>query len=294
MYQTEDILSKFVVTADGEQEFKIRYIRDENVGIVTTQTDKSYFILDSAEYWYDLIQEKYPPIMKCSCKNDLFNLLFEYTPRKGTDDFKEINITCKCVHCQKSKQLPTINIDYSPSSQLFDNPITYCKQPKIKYKTYSLMGYWSEEELFSLVQYFLETQLFIYCWYWDSQNTKRCAKELSAKELYAFLSGRDDRYLAIYFSPEPLSDIFMHAPSDEQGVYIQQNIWRKECVFMLHGPFSVVPTGMFYHMEFCSEYLDKHGNIVRKTPSFCTLTQEFRKHSKRILQNKSSQTELSN
>ena len=70
MKQFEDMISKSIITSDGEKEFQIRYIRDENVGILTTRTDKSFFILDSADYWYDLIQEKYPPIMKCSCKND--------------------------------------------------------------------------------------------------------------------------------------------------------------------------------------------------------------------------------
>ena len=165
MYQNEAIISKLIVTQDGEKDFQIRFIRDENVGIICTPTDKSYFLLDSADYWYDLIQEKYPPIMKCSCKNDRFNLTFEYTPREGTEDFQEINITCSCTVCQKVKRLPTIEIDYSPSSQLLDHPITFCKQPKIKYKTYSLMGYWSDDELLDIASYFLNKNLFVYCWY---------------------------------------------------------------------------------------------------------------------------------
>ena len=158
MYQNEEVISKVIETPDGEKDFQVRLIRDENVGIICTPTDKSYFLLDSADYWYDLIQEKYPPIMKCSCKNDRFNLTFEYTPREGTEDFREINIICSCTICQKDKRLPTIEIDYSPSSQLFDHPITFCKQPKIKYKTYSLMGYWSDDELLGIANYFFKQE----------------------------------------------------------------------------------------------------------------------------------------
>ena len=40
MYQNEDIISKLIVTQDGEKDFQIRFIRDENVGIICTPTDK--------------------------------------------------------------------------------------------------------------------------------------------------------------------------------------------------------------------------------------------------------------
>lgn len=247
-------------------------------------TDKSFFLLDSADYWYDLIQEKYPPVMKCSCKNDRFNLTFDYTPRVDTDGFREININCSCTVCQKSKRLPPIEIDYSPSSQLFDHPITFCKQPKIKFKTYSLTGYWSDDELLGMAEYLFNKNLFVYCWYWDSQNAKRCFKELSEAELHSFLTGDAEQYLAIYFSEETLVDITMQATFEEKGILIQQDIWRKKRIFLLHGPFMVVSHGMLYQIEFCSEYLDRDGNIIPKSASFCALTQDFQKYSKKLLE----------
>ena len=283
MYQNEEIISKIIETPDGEKDFQVRYIQDENVGIICTPTDKSYFLLDSADYWYDLIQEKYPPVMKCSCKNDRFNITFDYTPREGTEDFREINITCSCTACQKIKRLPPIEIDYSPSVQLFEYPITFCKQPKIKYKTYSLMGYWSDDELVAMAEYLLENGLFVYCWYWDSQNAKRCFKELSETELRSYLTGNSERYLAIYFSTETFDNISTQIASDEKGIVIRQDIWRKNNILMLHGPFTVVSRGMFYQMEFCSEYLDKEGNIVPKSASFCALVKDFHKFSKKLL-----------
>ena len=282
MYHTEDIICRNIVTPDGEQEFQVRFFRDEGAGIATTPTGKSYFLLDSAEYWYDLIQEAYPPIMRCACKNDLFHLIFNYTPRVGTEDFNAITIACKCTACMKVKKLPAIEIDYAPSSHLLDSPLTYCKQPKIKYKTYSLKGYWTKEELLGIARFFLDKGLFIYCWYWDQQTGKRCVKEVSAEELCSFLTFKVT-YLAVYFSEEPLPDVFETAPSDKNGIIIPHDLWRKRGIFMLHAPISVISHGMFHEMNFCSEYLDKAGNIVPKSASFCTLAQEFRKYSRKLL-----------
>lgn len=279
-------VSKPIVTSDGENEFQIRYIRDEGVGVATTRTDKSYFMLDSADYWYDLIQEKYPPVMKCSCKNDFFSISFNYVRREDTEDFKEINIICKCTACNKEKKLPPVKIDYSPSCQLFDNPISFCKQPKIKYKTFSPSGYWTEKAVLSIADFFVKRNLFIYCWYWDSQ--KRFFKEITAAELHTFLTEKDKKYNAVYFSEEPLDDDSLQPSYDEKGVYVKRDLWRKKRVFKLNSPFMVVPCGLFYSMEFCSEYIDNDGKVIEKDASFSELVQEFNKFCK----NPEKQTQL--
>lgn len=47
MFQTEDLITKEIVTPNGENEFQIRYIQDDDVGVVTTRSGMSYLILDS-------------------------------------------------------------------------------------------------------------------------------------------------------------------------------------------------------------------------------------------------------
>ena len=286
MYQNEEIISKSIITPDGEKDFQVRYMRNESVGIICTPTGKSFFLLDSEDFWYDLIQENYPPVMKCSCKNDRFKLTFNYMPRVGTDDFREISIDCSCTVCQKIKRLPAIKIDYSPSAGLFEHPITFCKQPKIKYKTYSLKGYWSADEVTGLAEYLLEKNLFVYCWCWDSKDGKRCVTELSETELHATLTCNGEPYVAICFSEEPLKQIPGAIYSNEKGVFVRQDIWRKNNVIVLHAPVIVMPHGKFYQMEFCSEYLTKDGEIASKSASFCALVQEFQKYSKKLLKKK--------
>ena len=92
-------------------------------------------------------------ITKCSCKNDFFKIRFDYVPRKGTNDFSSVELVSQCTECDKTKRFGQVDIDYSPSAQLFENAITFCKQPKIKYKTYSINGYWKKEDLYGLINF---------------------------------------------------------------------------------------------------------------------------------------------
>ena len=108
-------------------------------------------------------------------------------------------------------------------------------------------------------------------------------KELSEEELLSFLTGKDKRYLAIYFSTEEFDNSAIRNGTDGKGIVIQRDIWRKKGIFMLHGPFMVFSHGMFYQMEYCSEYLDKDGNIVPKSAPFCALAKDFQKFSRKLL-----------
>ncbi len=282
MFDTEEKIRKKIITSCGEEEFQIRFIRDESVGILTSRSDKNYFILDSVDYWYDLIQEKYPAKQKCSCKNDLFEIYFDYMPRKGTDDYRAVELISQCAECGKQKKFAQVDIDYSPSSQLFEQPISFCKQPKIKYKTYSVSGYWKEEDLSGLLEFLSKKQLLIYCWFWDVINKKRYVKRFTFEELKSYIFVEKPRYLAIYFSAEPLEDVFCNALSDDSGIYIDRNLWRKREIIKIDAPIMVVAEGAgnLYYMEFCSEYIDAEGKIISKSEHFCHLTKELLSYSK--------------
>lgn len=234
MYKTEEKIRKRIITPDGEDEFQIRYIFDENVGLLTTRSEKSYFILDSIDYWYDCIQNGYPPKKKCKCKNDFFKLYFDYVSRIGTDDYKMVELTSCCTECGKRRKFAAIDIDYSPTEQLYEQPITYCEKPRIKYKTYSIKGYWEEETFYKLTDFLSQQQLLIYCLYWD--KGKRLVKKFTTEELKRFLFEEKRRYLKIYFSTKPLEMLFDKQSSDEKGISINADIWRKEEIINLHSP----------------------------------------------------------
>ncbi len=130
MFQNEKTLVKEITSPEGETEFQIRYIKEEGVGLATTRSGKNYLILDSLDYWFDCIQERYPPKRKCPCKNDYFRLRFSYTPRAGTEDFRSVSITSVCTSCGKERQIGEIDLKYSPTDHLFTQPLTFCPKPK--------------------------------------------------------------------------------------------------------------------------------------------------------------------
>lgn len=285
MFNTEEKICKNIITDDGEDEFQIRYSRDENVGVITSRSNKSYLILDSIDYWYDLIQEKYPSKLKCSCKNEFFKLTFNYIPRIGTDDYRAVELITCCTVCGKQKKLSEIDIDYSPTSQLFEQPITYCEQPKIKYKTYSLKGYWKEEIFCDLIDFLLQKRLWVYCLYWDKAENKRCVKQMSADELKGFLFTEKSRYISVFFSASSLDELFTDCIVEKNGIYVDRDLWRKQEIIKLNAPI-LVATGvageLFYSMDFCSEYIEK-GQIKAKSDAFCELVKEFLAYSKKKL-----------
>lgn len=280
MFQTDKKIKKNIITPDGEDEFQIRYIRDENVGVLTSRSNKSYLILDSIDFWYDLIQEKYPSKQKCHCKNDYFKLCFNYIPRIGTNDYRAVELISYCTECGKQRKISEIDIDYSPTSQLFEKPITFCEQPKIKYKTYSLKGYWKEEEFGDLIEFLLQKRLWIYCWYWNQTEKKRHIKQMTTGELKKFLFIEKERYLKIYFSTESLDEMFANCVSDSDGIYVDGDVWRKREIIMLNAPLLVAAAGAgeFYSLDFCSEYIEA-GNVKVKAEAFCRLIEEILAYS---------------
>lgn len=282
MFETEEKIRKCIITPDGEDGFQLRYIFDENVGLLTARSEKSYLILDSIDYWYDCIQNSYPPKRKCKCKNDFFKLYFDYVPRVGTDDYRTVELTSCCTECGKQRKFATIDIDYSPTEQLYEEPITYCEKPKIKYKTYSIRGYWKEETFYELTDFLSQQQLFIYCLYWDKGT--RFVKKFTAEELKRFLFEEKKRYLNIYFSTESLEAQLGKQFSNDKGIYIDEDIWRKEEIIKLHSPFmvAVAGAGLFYEMDFCSEYIEA-GQIKTKSEDFCKLAQKVLEYSKEQL-----------
>jgi hypothetical protein len=59
-------VTKIITTENGATEFQVRLLKDDGVGLLTTKKDENYLVLDSIDYWYDLIQNEYPKKKKFS------------------------------------------------------------------------------------------------------------------------------------------------------------------------------------------------------------------------------------
>ena len=154
------MLSKTIVTGDGEKEFQLRVLKEEGTGLLTTRSDKSYLILDSLDYWYDLIQTFYPKKKKCKCSNEWFVVQFDYALRPDEEDIKNVQITATCTNCNKFSKVMSIDFKYSPTLQFLAQPINYCENPNIKYKYKELNYYWKYEDLKLFLNFMTIDQLY--------------------------------------------------------------------------------------------------------------------------------------
>jgi hypothetical protein len=256
-----------IVGENGEKEFQFRIFKDDGVGLLTTKSDKSYLILDSIDYWYDLIQTNSPKKLKCNCKNDWFNVEFQYFKRTDYDDYKQIDVICTCTNCKKIKKCVSVDIDYSPTDSLFSKPISYCEKPNIKYKYSELTSYWSGDNLSDFLSFMInELHLNTYCWFFKHPENLRYIEKVSFDKAMQVIS-INHRYLDFYFSPNEIELQEMIELSDDKGVYLKNDIWRKNEIIQLSAPTSILGYGLLYYIHFCNEYLDK-AIVISKSKEF--------------------------
>lgn len=265
---------KNIATENGTTTFQVRLLKDEGVGLLTTQNDENYLILDSIEYWYDVIQSGYPKKKKCSCKNEWFKIQFDYLPRPETEDIKEIQIITTCTVCNKISKASSINIDYSPTNELIEKPITFCEQPNIKYKFKELTSYWSGDNLKDFLKFiFLDLKLNVYCWFWQHSDKSRHFEKVSIEKAIQIITVNHN-FLNFYFSANEINTIVYTQTTDNNGVYIEEGIWRKDEIIQLSSPLRIVGYGLLYCIKYCNQYIDK-GNTVDKSVNFEKITNDL-------------------
>ena len=259
------------IQAGNESEFQVRLLKNEGVGLLTTRQGNNYFILDSLDYWYDLIQESYPRKQKCSCKNEWFRVQFKYFIRDDSEDIQEIRINTLCVNCGKSSTKETIDIDYSPTNELMETPITYVKQPDIRYKYTEISAFWDKNDLNNFLCFLSkELKMNIYGWYFKQPENIRIFEELSAEEAIE----KDSKMLALYFTCEKLQKEDVLKNEDERGVYVDRNIWRKREIIKLSS-INIYRIGPQYFIIFCNQYIDK-DEVKDKSIQFETNTNKLK------------------
>jgi len=269
-------VSKNITTENGANEFQVRLLKDDGVGLLTTKNEENYLIFDSVDYWYDLIQNEYPKKKKCSCKNEWFFITFNYIPRQETDDIRGIIIVTTCTECNKISKPISIDIDYSPTEDLILKPITFCENPKIKYKFQELTSYWSGENLKDFLHFiFHDLNLKVYCWYSQHPENIRRFEKISFDKAVQIITV-NHKYLNFYFSDKELETKNYIKLNDENGVYLNEGIWRRDEIIQMTAPYVIMGYGLLYYINFCNQYLDK-GNVKDKSEKFETITIELKK-----------------
>src|SRR5205823_4564944 len=121
-------------------------------------------------------------------------------------DVRSIEIGRSCTSCGRSRRLFDVDIDYSPTEHLVDQPLTYCKNPKIRYDLRELTLYAKRADI-ARVACFLSNDA--QCQFAASLVEKGgwSVRSLEAGEAERVIlndTASSSRYLWIYASPRPL------------------------------------------------------------------------------------------
>jgi hypothetical protein len=127
--------------ACGSQNFQLRLKRDEQVGLLTCAVGHHSLLLDSRDYWADVLQERRPAQSRCRCGGVLFRVALEYEFRVG-GDVRSVSIKPTCSECGREQRIVLIDIKYSPTELLIANPLDPIEQPWLQPKRHEITSLW--------------------------------------------------------------------------------------------------------------------------------------------------------
>jgi hypothetical protein len=258
--------------------FEISVLKDEGVAAARClKCDRNYLLLDSGDYWFDVIQQGYPRPGRCGCKGTAFMLRIDYEFRDD-GDVHSVDVWSTCAACGKSRRQFGADIDYGPTGHLVDAPLTYCRNPRILYDLKELTLYAKRADIARVVRFLHDAGdcQFIACLrendLWDVRNIDvDVAEQAILKETEFSLT-----YLWIYAAPRSIKV----PASAVSGTRREDVFWKRREIIrisspsrMLWGLFSTRPS-LLYYIHFSNEYVE--GERVRPKPErFRDLTARF-------------------
>lgn len=262
---------KVLLTDQGESVFSFFLNKKESIGLAVTESDRSYFLIDSGDYWYDSIQLKYPRELRCKCKSKLFTAKCRYFQRHDRPEFDQIDIITTCTVCRAEKTQLSFSLKYSPTEHLYETPLVFCPKPRIKYKVSEITSFWTSTDAGQFVNFLSSLRLKITVWYFNDQ--KRVLSEVDLDEALQIV--KDKKYLSVYFSFQtPRLDLL----EVDKGVYVVEDPWRRQELIQLSSPTNMhydrERVGLLYYTRFCNEFIEEY-EVKSKSKEFEEVTQKI-------------------
>jgi hypothetical protein len=246
----------------------VRFLREEGVGAAKClKCSDDFLMLDSEDYWFDVIQKGYPRISRCSCKSTSFDLRFDYQIRDD-GDVECIQVGTICSGCKKFNRRMTVDIDYGGTARLLSHPLVYCKRPKILYELRDLNLYVTKADVARIAEY-LGRSLGCTFVSWIRRENKWVKEPAEVERVKdVILNGR---YFAVFAS--------LHALTlpEEWTLREEDSYWKHSEVIRISSPTEVgsgTESGLLFYVKYSNEFID--GDHVRKKSShFLELTDQF-------------------
>jgi hypothetical protein len=140
----------------GSQQFFVRLKRDEQVGLLTCSAGHHSLLLDSRDYWADILQDGRPKQIRCKCGGKLFAVMLLYEFRE-TGDVRSVDVVSACHACGDGQTRALFEIKYSPTEELVSRPLDPIDEPWLQPKRRKITAYWRPSDAEKFTQYLATT-----------------------------------------------------------------------------------------------------------------------------------------
>src|SRR5277367_2208314 len=103
--------------ACGTRQFHVRLFRDERVGLLTFKAGHHSLLLDSRDYWIDVLQDGRPKQSRCRCGGTVFRVDLVYEFREN-GDVRSVEVSPICAECNRAQSPLLFEINYGPTTKL--------------------------------------------------------------------------------------------------------------------------------------------------------------------------------
>lgn len=254
--------------------FEVSVLKDEGVGAARClKCGRDYLLLDSGDYWFDVIQQSYPQPSRCGCKQTAMRLRIDYEFRDD-GDVRSVDVWSTCTSCGKSRRQFAADIDYGPTNQLVDQPLVYCKNPKILYDLHELTLIAKRADVARVIRFLGDDAdcQFAGCLWNNADWTVRNIDADEAEQAVLKESEASRRYYWIYASQQPIKVPQAFSRDKQESAFWKRReiIRLSSPTYMLYGSFTSRPSLMYY-IQFANEYV-KDERALAKSKRFRDLT----------------------
>jgi hypothetical protein len=236
----------------GADAFEIRPKRDEQVGLLTCAQGHYSLLLDSRDYWADVLQDGRPRASRCRCGSLLFAIGLTYEFRDN-GDVRTIDVTSKCHSCGRAKQELSCNIKYSPTDRLLSHPLDPIEKPWFQPKRREMTAYWQAGDAQRFATYLVESGARVFRRLRQADNHEECA----LKDIQFFPELECDLCFTNLAGVIPASGFY----PQRSGPFLQ-----------LGGPYHIVLAGLddvaLLHYVRYAEEISNAGELQRQPEEF--------------------------
>lgn len=235
----------------GDKTFTLRLNVLEEVGVLTCSQGHHSLLLDSRDYWGEIIQNGKPRIHQCRCKSKTFSVALYYIFRTDSGDVSQINVLTTCTNCGAERNAMVVNIDFGPIELLMDRPLDPCEHPWLKGRQIKISALWEQKDLELFVNWVMGLDgVRAYLVTMDNAHPALCDKnELQTK-----------------LRDSPLWDLYLcldGTPFPEQS-FVR---WKDMPVIHIWGPQIMVnktgESATMYFMEYAKEVIQEDVAVTQ-------------------------------